>query len=308
MEFSGLNNYPSFSNMEPVEKEDIVEKINDVLLAGITQKWYVDHKELNIEAKPFAQGSNSSVFNCVWRTSNIVIKNPKTKKIQILKDLLREIEIWSTLRHPNLVQFLGASFDFNASEFYILMEKIPGTDLGQLLTRNIAKDRKRGICKQLIDIVSFLHNCGPPVIFRDLKPDNVLVDIHFKVKLTDFGLSRFVPTCENFQMTGGTGTVRYMAPEVYLNKPYDLRADIYSLGMIFYYIYTQIKPFAEYTTGTIHTYFITPDLLLSTNLIKNKKFRHIVNKCIDKNKESRWSIKDLSDNFNYNPEKDCAVS
>ena len=107
---------------------------------------------------------------------------------------------------------------------------------------------------KLINVIKFLHSCKPAVIYRDLKPENIMIDKFYNVKLTDFGLCRFMPETEPYKMTGTTGTIRYMAPEVYFGKYYDLSADVYSLGVIIYYVFSGSRPFLDYNTQTIGTY------------------------------------------------------
>ena len=89
-----------------------------------------------------------------------------------------------------------------------------------------------------------------------------------------------------------------MAPEVYLGNNYDLKVDVYSLGLIIYNIYTRIIPFEGYNTETIKLYFTKPDLIFSTEKIKDKKLRYIINMCIQKNPDNRWDINKLSGEFN----------
>ena len=125
-----------------------------------------------------------------------------------------------------------------------------------------------------------------------------MIDKQYNLKLTDFGLSRFMPDDEGYKLTGETGTIRYMAPEVYLGKEYDLKVDVYSLGLIIYNIYTRIIPFEGYNTETIKLYFTKPDLIFSTEKIKDKKLRYIINMCIQKNPDNRWDINKLSGEFN----------
>ena len=156
---------------------------------------------------------------------------------------------------------------------------------------------KYHICMQLINVFKFLHSCTPAVIYRDLKPENIMIDKFCNVKLTDFGLSRYMPESEPYQMTGTTGTIRYMAPEVYFGHYYDLRADVYSLGLIIYYIFSGKRPFNDYNTQTIGTYFTNTDLLFSTKLVKDRKLRSIINKCIEKDYKERWDINALSTNY-----------
>ena len=88
-----------------------------------------------------------------------------------------------------------------------------------------------------------------------------------------------------------------MAPEVYFGHYYDLRADVYSLGLIIYYIFSGKRPFNDYNTQTIGTYFTNTDLLFSTKLVKDRKLRSIINKCIEKDYKERWDINALSTNY-----------
>tara|TARA_Y100000389_G_scaffold8259_1_gene7841 strand:+ start:129 stop:1259 length:1131 start_codon:yes stop_codon:yes gene_type:complete len=301
-DFTVLSKYPSFQHLENKKQNELIKKINDTIKKGKTEKWLIDDVELEIQYPPIARGSGSFIHNCIWRDSTIVIKRPNTKKVSLLKDLFKEIDIWSTLRHPNLVQFLGISFNREMNDFYILMEKIDGINLKQFINNkhdsNISNNNKFYICRQLINVIKFIHLCNPPVIYRDLKPENIMIDKQYNLKLTDFGLSRFMPDDEGYKLTGETGTIRYMAPEVYLGKEYDLKVDVYSLGLIIYNIYTRIIPFEGYNTETIKLYFTKPDLIFSTEQIKDKKLRYIINMCIQKNPDNRWDINKLSGEFN----------
>jgi|TARA_B110000259_G_C13904774_1_gene358352 serine/threonine protein kinase len=125
-----------------------------------------------------------------------------------------------------------------------------------------------------------------------------MIDRFNNVKLTDLGLSRHMPETSAYKLTGGTGTIRYMAPEVYLGKHYNLKADVYSLGFILYYIFTGVKPFNQYNTGTIRTYMENTDLVHSLDNVKHTEWRNIITHCIKKDVEQRWDINRLGDEVN----------
>ena len=145
-DFTVLSKYPSFQDLENKKQKELIKKINDTIKKGKTEKWLIDEVELEIQYPPIARGSGSFIHNCIWRDSTIVIKRPNTKKVSLLKDLFKEIDIWSTLRHPNLVQFLGISFNREMNDFYILMEKIDGINLKQFINNkhdsNISNNNK----------------------------------------------------------------------------------------------------------------------------------------------------------------------
>lgn len=299
-DFLPLDKYPSFNKLQFHDKETLINKITTLFTKGLQEKWLIQESELNMVGK-IGEGNYSLVHECIWRGLSIAVKRTKMKKIALLNDLLHEIDLWSGLRHPNLVQFLGVSYIRTDNEFCLLMEKIDGVNLTQFIERKytsgLKENKKKQICSQIIHVFQFLHSCKPAIIYRDLKPDNIMIDKYGNVKLTDFGLSRFMPEDETFQMSGETGTIRYMAPEVYRGEHYNLKADVYSLGLVIYYIFTGIKPFNEYTTATIGTYFNSPEFIFSTDKIKNKQIRYIVNMCIQRNIEERWDIDTLAVEF-----------
>ncbi len=302
-EFKELTKYPSFKGLETEAKTEIMNKIDEILLKGRNEKWLIEFNELII-GKQIGEGSNSYVNVCKWRGLEIVVKRPKYKKIYQLLDILKEIQMWSNIRHPYLVQFLGVSYDEIESDFYIMLEKIDGVNLCEYIknknknkTVSVNKYTKYQISTQLISVVKFLHSCKPPIIYRDLKPENIMIDKFNNVKLTDFGLSRYMPEESRYKLTGGTGTIRYMAPEVYMGKKYNLKADVYSLGFIIYYVTTCKKPFNEYNIETIRTYMENEDLVHSLDSIKDLVWKKIIENCIKKNTNERWDINKLYDNI-----------
>lgn len=270
---------------------DLTFELEKLKKKSIEQSWLIDYNELEINKEPFATGSTSDIFDCIWRGLNIVIKRLKIKDNFTVKDFLNEIKIWHTVRHPNIVQFLGISI--LADEIYILLQKINGSNLRKYLIENrISKSVKKSFAKQLVSIFNFLHNCKPQIIYRDLKAENLLVEDN-KIYLTDFGISRFFPESSNFKMTGKTGTWRYMAPEVFHKQVYNLKADVYSLGMILYFIYKNELPFSGYNRNRLIEYFDSENDFYVD--VKNENIKKIIMNCTTKNVEKRYNIQQLAE-------------
>lgn len=300
-----MNKYPSFTKLGAHEQDKLTAQIEVLIEKARVEKWLIEPSELQL-GEQIGEGSSSVVLDCVWRGTRIAVKRTRKKRISLLKDLLLEIELWSGLRHPNLVQFMGFT---HMDEFMILMERIHGTTLTEFVTSQ-RKYNKCALARQLINVFLFLHSCKPPVIYRDLKPDNLLVESSGVLKLTDFGLSRFIPEEEGYKMSGQTGTPRYMAPEVALGKHYDLRADVYSIGLVLYFIFTGEKPFTGYTEEQLHDYFKSDNMAFPSGKIRDKQIRDIVDRCVSRNVEERWDIHRVSEEFSKvrAPDKICSIS
>ncbi len=157
---------------------------------------------------------------------------------------LREAQALARLQHPNIVSLYD--FGETAGYYFLVMEYVDGLNLRQILLRGELKPSEAlAIVPQICDGLQYAHEAG--VIHRDIKPENVLVDRSGRVKIADFGLAkildRAVPT---IALTGSgqvMGTPHYMAPEQLTDPRHvDHRADIYSLGVVFYELLTGNLP------------------------------------------------------------------
>ncbi len=157
---------------------------------------------------------------------------------------LREARTLAKLNHPNIV----AVYDFGQVEdlFYFVMEFVDGVTLRDTIAAgNVKQEEALRIVPALCDALQFAHEEG--VVHRDIKPENILLDKRGRVKIADFGLAKMVKGDDVDDNLTGThqimGTVTYMAPEqMSTTKNVDHRADIYSLGVVFYELLTGELP------------------------------------------------------------------
>jgi len=162
---------------------------------------------------------------------------------------IREAKALGSLNHPNIV----AVYDFGAEGglFFFAMEFVDGTNLRQVLRdRKFSPEQALKLVPQLCDALEYAHEEG--VVHRDIKPENILLDKKGRVKIADFGLAKLVGadvaaqgmlTMTNMVM----GTPHYMAPEQVENpKSVDHRADIYSIGVVFYEMLTGELPIGRF--------------------------------------------------------------
>jgi len=202
-----------------------------------------------------------------WRFKTVCVK-----ELQNNKDIDNELVVLSKCIHPNIVQFLGA--ETTTTKTSIVFEYMKNGTLSDYLKGNKVNMYQKIII--MIDVMialNYLHNRKPDtVLHRDLKPDNILVNVHGQVKIADFGISKMVEGT-NKEMeghTGETGTYVWMSPEVLKHEPYNYKADMYSVGLIIYFIWTEEIPFKNHNMNTIQIMFSK-----FRNELKLKKTHHI---------------------------------
>jgi predicted Ser/Thr protein kinase len=160
----------------------------------------------------------------------------------------REARALARLSHPNIV----AVYDFGqtAGLFYFVMEYVDGLNLRQLqATARITPAEALAIVPQICEALQTAHDQG--IVHRDIKPENILLDKKGRVKIADFGIAKIMGADErDMTLTAAgevVGTPAYMAPEQ-IEHPRDVdhRADIYSLGVVFYQMLTGELPLGKF--------------------------------------------------------------
>lgn len=145
---------------------------------------------------------------------------------------------------------LGRGAGGEGSLFYIVMEYVDGVNLRQTIqTGGLTPQNALAIVPQICEALQFAHDEG--IVHRDIKPENILIDKKGRVKIADFGLAKLVGQDARDQLLTGThqvmGTLRYMAPEqMQGSREVDHRADIYSLGVVFYELLTGELPMGKF--------------------------------------------------------------
>ncbi len=164
---------------------------------------------------------------------------------------LREARLLASLSHPHIVTVY--EFGQRNGIYFLLMEFVDGVTLRQALRaepiRKLDSKEALAIVGQLCDALQFAHDEG--VVHRDIKPENILIDKRGRVKIADFGLAKLLGQSPTMPTLTGThqlmGTPAYMAPEQIEGLPgIDHRADIYSMGVVFYELLTGELPLGRF--------------------------------------------------------------
>jgi hypothetical protein len=212
------------------------------------------------------------------------------------KELVRiEIGILKLCHHPNVVRLLDHLE--NEDYIFIVTEYIEGGTLGQYFKKknfNFSERQASSIMSQIANGVKYLHKYG--IVHRDLKPDNIMITQQNDfgiIKIMDFGLSKIVSTQE--KMVDGYGTLSYVAPEVLLRTPYNKEVDIWSMGVILYYMLCGHLPFKGNKEVVIAEKIVNDDLEFDDDEweVRSKKVRELIISCLKKEPEERITIDDF---------------
>ena len=208
-----------------------------------------------------------------------------------------EIDIMKLCHHPNIVRLLD-HFE-NAEYIFIVMEYIQGGCLESYLVNNkfaLSEKRIAKLVYQICQGIQYLHQYG--IVHRDLKPQNIMMtsnDHNGNIKIMDFGLSKIIGPKE--RVVDGFGTLGYVAPEVLVRTPYNKQIDVWSIGIIVYYMLSGNLPFDDENDceEAIAKMIVYIETQFPKDKWSNKSQEAVdfINKCLNKNMETRITISEL---------------
>lgn len=210
------------------------------------------------------------------------IKEFKKGKDELnLKSLKREARIMKNLDHPRLPRVVDI-IESNDT-LLLIMDYVQGETLDSLLKSDTYKGKgfpQESViewAKQLSEVLAYLHKQDPPVIYRDMKPGNIMLRPEGDVTLIDFGIAKEYK--ENKGDTELMGTKGYAPPEAYVTgATTDPKSDIYSLGVTLHYLITGVDPTENVTLNPIRQY--NPSL--------SSALEWVINKCVQNNPDERF--------------------
>ncbi|GAB4827125.1 hypothetical protein Ancab_034012 [Ancistrocladus abbreviatus] len=218
---------------------------------------YVPEYEIDPQEIDFANSvhiTKGTFHRASWRGIEVAVKKLEEDiftdedKVRAFRD---ELALLQRIRHPNVVQFLGAVTQ--SSPMMIVTEYLPKGDLREYLKDKGAL-KPRTAVRFALDIargMSYLHEIKPePIIHRDLEPSNVLRDDCGHLKVADFGLSKMGKAAIGVRElrhlnSQESSCKRYMAPEIYNNEDYDTKVDVFSFALILQEMIEGCPPFSK---------------------------------------------------------------
>lgn len=233
--------------------------------------------------KEIGRGGMSVVYlamdkhlNKQWAVKEIRKKGSGKNDEVVVNSLLAEANMMKKLDHPSLPRIVDI-ID-NGVTIYVVMDYIEGESLDKILNEYGAQPEELviGWAKQLCDALSYLHSQKPSIIYRDMKPANVMLKPEGNIKIIDFGIAREYKE-QNLADTTVLGTKGYAPPEQYSGQT-DPRSDIFALGMTMHHLLTGVDPRNGEAYAPVRQW--NPEL--------SEGIEIIIDKCVEPAAENRY--------------------
>jgi serine/threonine protein kinase len=237
-------------------KQDMNHALHKPLERAPSKEWEISIYEIKF-TKRLGQGASATTYLGKWTGQNVAVKVASITEFG-LEGWRTEVNALQRLHHPNIIRLMGSIYNENPQTHCLVLEYCNAGDLASALRYPTPRNFFFHVSSSIANAMSYLHQRG--IMHRDLKPANILCDGsissgNFVVKITDFGIatdiSRIQPSSTSTQrgplrnLTGETGTYRWMSPEVIRHEPYSTKADVYSFAVMLWQFVTHEEPFAD---------------------------------------------------------------
>ncbi|XP_042033338.1 U-box domain-containing protein 35-like [Salvia splendens] len=197
------------------------------------------------ESRKIGEGGYGPVYKCSLDHTPVAVKVLRPDAAKGRSQFQQEVEVLSCLRHPNMVLLLGACPEYGSLVYeYMANGSLEDRLFRKGNTRPLSWQLRYRIAAEIATGLHFLHQTKPePLVHRDLKPGNILLDQNYVSKISDVGLARLVPPSvaddvTQYRMTSTAGTFCYIDPEYQQTGMLGTKSDVYSLGVVLLQIIT----------------------------------------------------------------------
>ncbi|QCD81086.1 dual specificity protein kinase zakA-like [Vigna unguiculata] len=274
------------------------------------QEWEIDPSKLIIKSV-IARGTFGTVHRGIYDTQDVAVKlldwgeegqRTEAEIASLRAAFTQEVVVWHKLDHPNVTKFIGATMGSSELQIQtdngligmpsnfccVVVEYLAGGNLKSYLIKNRRRKLAFKIVIQLaLDLargLSYLHS--QKIVHRDVKTENMLLDKTRTVKIADFGVARVEASNPN-DMTGETGTLGYMAPEVLNGNPYNRKCDVYSFGICLWEIYCCDMPYPDLSFSEITSAVVRQNLRPEIPRCCPSSLANVMKKCWDATPDKR---------------------
>lgn len=263
------------------------ENFDDIKAGTVLNNRYELLKEIGSGGLSTVYLARDTRINKAWAVK-IVKTETKNKVNQVRDSIIQEAQMMKSFNHPYIPKVADI---INTSGYLaIVMDYVEGATLENIVKEYGPQSAEMVIewAKQLCDVLGYLHSQNPPVIYRDMKPANIILKPEGNISIIDFGIMRTYKPNQKSD-TVCLGTAGFAAPEQFGTAQTDCRSDIYALGMTMYNLYSGIRP-----NGNSNIDLGNKNDALSKGLIS------IIKKCTELSPDDRYqSCKELVKDLIY---------
>nr|GMD43337.1 wall-associated receptor kinase 2-like [Ipomoea batatas] len=298
------------------------QKITDGDSDGTDVTKIFSAKELRQATNNFAQdmilgqGGNGIVFKGILLPNNlqVAVKRSKTVDDTQIEQFINEVAILSRINHRHVVKFLGCCLEAevpllvyeyvsNGTLYYHIHGEAGGSDW-------LSWENRLRIAIEAAGALAYLYSsASTPIIHRDVKSTNILIDENYTAKISDFGASRLVPLDHTHVATLVQGTLGYLDPEYFQTSLLTEKSDVYSFGVVLAELLTERKPVSPYMSKedrNLSSFFvrslnenrlfqiIVPRLVREGTLDQLQRIAELVKRCLQLKGEDRPQMKEVA--------------
>lgn len=238
-----LSTSPKKSREDEVHENQAANNLSQ----DVSNNLLIDRNNLIVTDILLGAGTQGKVFKGSYAKNTVAIKRIKISSDRLKNLAKREIELLSDVSHPNIIRIMGVCIE--KKEVLIVTEFFEGKTLSDVLSSsemmkdfNFTEKSKNIVATQICRAIAYLHLKQNPVLHRDIKTENIIINKQGIVKVCDLGVGKVViPTSLKTTIAGSIpGSMLYMAPEILLNKESaSFSSDVWSLGCTLYELYSE---------------------------------------------------------------------
>ncbi|CAN1334692.1 Serine/threonine-protein kinase STY13 [Linum perenne] len=281
------------------------------------REWEIDPSKLLIKGGVIGRGTFATIHRGFYDSLDVAVKlldwgeeghRTEAEIASLRADFIQEVAVWHKLDHPNVTKFIGATMGSADLQIQtengqismpkniccVVVEYLPGGAVKNYLIKNRRRKLAFKVVVQMaLDMargLSYLHS--QKVVHRDVKTENMLLDKTRTVKIADFGVARVEASNPN-DMTGETGTLGYMAPEVLNGEPYNRKCDVYSFGICLWEIYCCDMPYPDLSFSEVTSAVVRQNLRPEIPRCCPSSLANVMKRCWDANPDKRPEMEEV---------------